>query len=66
MPKGKVKWYDETKGYGFIESESGGDIFVHRTGLDNSISGLDTDAPVEYETKQGPKGLVAIDVRVVG
>ncbi|MGC9344072.1 MAG: cold-shock protein [Bacteroidales bacterium] len=65
MAKGKVKWYDEIKGYGFIESETGGDIFVHRTGLDDSFNGLETDQTVEFETKTGDKGLVAINVKVV-
>jgi CspA family cold shock protein len=64
MAKGKVKWYDEIKGYGFIESETGDDIFVHRTGLDNSFNGLETDQKVVFDTKTGDKGLVAINVKV--
>lgn len=65
MAKGKVKWYDEIKGYGFIESEDGGDIFVHRTGLEDSFKGIETDQMVEFDTKTGDKGLVAINVKVV-
>ncbi len=65
MAKGKVKWYNEVKGFGFIEPESGEDVFVHRTGLVNSFSGLQTDQNVEFETKQGDKGLVAFNVKVV-
>jgi len=65
MAKGKVKWYNETKGFGFIEGEDGKDIFVHRSGLVSAFKGLDTDQQVEFETKQGDKGLVAIDVKVV-
>ncbi|MBU0489633.1 MAG: cold shock domain-containing protein [Bacteroidetes bacterium] len=65
MAKGKVKWYNETKGFGFIESENGSDIFVHRTGLFNSFSGLQPDQEVVFETKQGEKGLTAINVKVV-
>ena len=63
MTKGKVKWYNEIKGFGFIESENGDDIFVHRTGLDSPYSGLQPDQEVAFETKQGEKGLVAINVK---
>jgi len=63
MTKGKVKWYNEVKGYGFIESENGEDIFVHRTGLVNSYDGLQPEQEVEFETKQGEKGLAAINVK---
>ncbi len=65
MAKGKVKWYNETKGFGFIESENGDDIFVHRTGLIRSFGGLQPDQEVVFETKQGEKGLTAINVKSV-
>lgn len=65
MTKGKVKWYNEVKGFGFIESENGEDIFVHRTGLVNSYDGLQPEQEVEFETKQGEKGLAAINVKSV-
>lgn len=61
MKKGKVKWYDEVKGYGFIETEEG-DIFVHRTGLSASLTRLEEGQEVEFETRQGDKGTVAFDV----
>lgn len=64
MTKGKVKWYNEAKGFGFIESENGEDIFVHRTGLINSYDGLQPDQEVVFETKQGEKGLAAINVKL--
>jgi CspA family cold shock protein len=64
MTKGKVKWYNDVKGFGFIESENGEDIFVHRTGLKNSYDVLQTDEEVEYETKQGEKGLMAVNVKL--
>ena len=63
MTKGKVKWYNEIKGFGFIESETGEDIFVHRTSLVSSYGGLQTDQEVVFETKQGEKGLVAVNVK---
>jgi len=65
MIKGKVKWYNEIKGYGFIKSEDGQDIFVHRTGLESSYAGLEPEQEVEFETKEGEKGLVAINVKSV-
>ena len=65
MTKGKVKWYNEIKGYGFIESETGDDIFVHRSGLDSTYAGLDTGQEVEFDTKQGDKGLVALNVKTI-
>jgi CspA family cold shock protein len=65
MAKGKVKWYNEVKGFGFIESESGQDIFVHRSGLAITYSRLQPDQEVTFETKQGEKGLVAINVKSV-
>jgi len=64
MTKGKVKWYNETKGFGFIETENGEDIFVHRTGLSNPYDGLQPDQRVVFETKQGEKGLMAINVKL--
>ena len=63
MTKGKVKWYNEVKGFGFIESETGDDIFVHRTGLTDSYGGLEPDQEVEFETKEGERGLMAINVK---
>lgn len=65
MAKGIVKWYNEMKGFGFIESENGEDVFVHRTGLTDPYRGIQTGDKVVYETKQGDKGLVAVDVKSV-
>jgi CspA family cold shock protein len=65
MAKGKVKWYNEAKGFGFIASEEGDDIFVHRTGLYSSYRGLREDQKVEFEVKQGEKGLMAVNVKVI-
>lgn len=65
MATGKVKWYNEVKGFGFIEAEDGQDIFVHRTGLADSYAGLNEGQKVEFETKSGEKGLVAFNVKAV-
>ncbi len=65
MAQGKVKWYDKTKGFGFIETDSGTDIFVHRTGIPDSHLVLETGQVVEFETRQGEKGLVAFNVKPV-
>ncbi|MGC9342278.1 MAG: cold-shock protein [Bacteroidales bacterium] len=65
MVKGKVKWYDEVKGFGFIESETGEDIFVHRTGLDGSHAALQEQQEVTFETKKGDKGMFAINVKSI-
>lgn len=63
MKKGKVKFFNDNKGFGFIEdSESGQDIFVHASGLKQDIH---QDDMVEYEVTQGKKGLNAVNVTVV-
>jgi CspA family cold shock protein len=65
MTKGKVKWYNEAKGFGFIESENGEDIFVHRSGLESTYGGLRPDQEVVFDTKPSEKGPTAINVKSV-
>jgi CspA family cold shock protein len=62
--KGKVKWYDEFKGFGFIESENGEDIFVHRTGIIGSEHKLQPEQRVVFEKQQGEKGPIAVNVEL--
>jgi len=63
MSGGKVKWYNEVKGFGFIELEEGKDVFVHRTGLANPMRGLTEGQQVNFETRTGNKGIEAINVK---
>jgi CspA family cold shock protein len=65
MKKGTVKWYNEVKGFGFIATESGEDIFVHRSGLYSTYGGLQPEQEVMFDTKQGDKGLFAVNVKSV-
>ncbi len=63
MNKGTVKFFNESKGFGFIvEDESGKEHFVHVTGLIDEIKEGDE---VEFDLKEGKKGLNAVDVKVV-
>lgn len=61
MPTGTVKWFNVTKGYGFIEPEDGGkDIFVHITAVQQSgIEGLDEGQKISYELEEGRNGRMA-------
>jgi CspA family cold shock protein len=64
MARGKIKWYNDSKGYGFIAMENGDDIFVHRSEL-NQIRNIQENQEVTFEIKQGEKGLMAVDVKLV-
>jgi CspA family cold shock protein len=61
MKTGTVKFFNETKGFGFITDENGTDVFVHATGLNDEIRENDS---VTFEVQQGKKGLNAINVSV--
>jgi CspA family cold shock protein len=60
--KGKVKWYNARKGFGFILGEDGKDIFVHRSEIPDGVY-LNEEDPVEYETEDTDKGLQAKNVK---
>ena len=63
MKKGKVKFFNITKGFGFIEDiESGNEYFVHSTGL---IDRIKEDDKVEFSLKQGNKGMNAVEVKII-
>jgi len=63
MVKGKVKWFNNQKGYGFITPESGDDVFVHHTAIQgDGFKSLDEGQDVEFEIQDGPKGKQAVNV----
>jgi len=63
---GTVKWFNAAKGFGFIQRESGEDVFVHFSAIAASgYRSLDEGARVSFEVKKGPKGLQAEDVNLV-
>lgn len=63
MPKGTVKWFSNQKGYGFIASETGKDVFVHHTAIQGEgYKTLNEGDQVEFEITKGPKGEQATNV----
>ena len=66
MQKGTVKWFNNTKGYGFLTQENGPDVFVHFSAIESSgFKTLDEGQKVEFSIETGPKGLQAAGVRAV-
>ena len=64
MSEGRVKWFNEKKGFGFIESAEHGDVFVHYSAIEGSgFRTLNEGDSVTFEVEQGNKGLQAIKVR---
>ena len=63
MPSGTVKWFNDKKGFGFIESDDGGDVFVHHTSIQGSgFKSISEGERVTFEVEQGDKGPKAVNV----
>ena len=65
MPTGKVKWYDAEKGFGFLTTDGGGDVFVRSDSLPAGVASLKSGSRVEFGLVQGRKGDQAIQVSVL-
>jgi cold shock protein len=67
VAKGRVKWFNEKKGFGFISRENGNDVFVHFSAIKrDGFKVLYEGDEVEFEVTEGPKGPQASDVVVLG
>jgi CspA family cold shock protein len=63
MPKGTVKWFNDSRGFGFINGEDGTVVFVHYTAIqENGFKSLTEGQPVSFEVVEGPKGMQAANV----
>jgi CspA family cold shock protein len=65
VPTGKVKWYDSDKGFGFLTTDEGGDVFVRSDSLPSGVTALKNGARVEFGLVQGRKGDQAIQVSLL-
>jgi cold shock protein len=66
VEQGTVKWFNDSKGYGFISRDSGGDVFVHHSAIQaGGFRSLQEGQRVQFEVTKGPKGLQAENVQAV-
>ncbi len=66
MPSGTVKWFNESKGYGFIQQDGGDDVFVHYSAINQTgFKTLKQDDKVQFELVKGPKGPQAANVEKI-
>ena len=66
MPEGRVKWFNEKKGFGFIEKDDGEDIFVHFSAIqDSGFKTLSEGQRVSFDVEKGKKGLAAANVKAL-
>jgi cold shock protein len=65
VPTGRVKWYDAAKGYGFVTSDEGGDVFLPRSALPDGVTELKSGQKIEFGLIEGRKGSQALGVSLV-
>jgi cold shock protein len=65
VPTGKVKWFDVSKGFGFISSDEGGDVFLPSSSLPSGITSVKGGAKVEFSVVEGRRGAQALSVNVL-
>ncbi len=66
MAEGTVKWFNEKKGFGFIQKDEGGDVFVHYSAIQSQgFKTLSENQRVSFDIEQGPKGPAAANVKVL-